>query len=52
METIQVLRVAFAIGLLVLGALAMGVSAFAEWARHRKGARPRAGTVTLTERRA
>ena len=52
METIQVLRVAFAVGLLVLGALAMGVSALAEWARHRAGARSRAGTVTLAERRA
>jgi hypothetical protein len=52
METIQVLRVAFAIGLLVLGALAMGVSALAGWARRREGARSRVGTVTLAERRA
>ena len=52
METIQALRMAFAIGLLVLGALALGVSAVAEWVRRPESARPRAGTATLTERRA
>ncbi len=52
METIQALRIAFAIGLLVLGALAIGVAALAEWALRREAARPRAGTVTLAERRA
>ncbi len=52
METVQVLRIAFAIGLLVLGALAIGVSALAEWARRGEVARPRPGAVTLAERRA
>ena len=52
METIQALRIAFAIGLLALGALAIGVSAVVEWARRREAARPRAETVTLAGRRA
>lgn len=52
METIQALRIAFAVGLLVLGALAMGVSALAEWARRREVVASRPGAVTLAERRA
>jgi hypothetical protein len=50
METVQVLRMGFAIGLLLLGALALGLSALVEWARRRQALR--AGAMGLTERRA
>ena len=52
METIQALRIAFAVGLLVLGALAIGVSALAEWALRREVVGSRPGAVRLAERRA
>ena len=52
MEMIQALRIAFAVGLLVLGALAIGVSALAEWARRREVVGSRPGAVPLAERRA
>lgn len=46
------LRIAFVAGLLLLGALAIGLAALLERGRRRITSAPRAGDPTLKERRA